>query len=104
MRGHPLIHLAITAYKGHHWAVSRIPYNYNGNCAYANGFPVLTEEFELRHTKNFLCKRQYMLWGGGRSLVGRISEVIRHPGARGGGAYKDVRMWGVGGNGLIGRR
>jgi len=41
MRGRPLIHLAITAYRGHQRAVTRIPCNYNGNCAYANGLPRL---------------------------------------------------------------
>jgi hypothetical protein len=38
-------------------------------------------------------------------LAGWISEVSHTPGVReGGGAYTDVRMWGVVGNGLIGRR
>jgi len=47
----------------------------------------------------------YMCFGEeGEVWLDGYQRLATSPGRRGGGAYTDVRMWGVGGNGLIGRR
>jgi hypothetical protein len=47
-----LVPLAIPAYGKHRWAIIRIFYNYNGNSAQDNRFPVLAEGPEVLLLRN----------------------------------------------------
>jgi len=66
--------LAAPAYETHGWATTRKPYS--GDCAYANGFPVLVKGLDAVTLRTpaandiMSCREE-----GGNSLCGWLSEV-----------------------------
>ena len=69
---------AIRAYEMHCCPVTRIRYNCNGDCAFANGFPVLAEGLDVFIPRTSATSSVMPGGWGGGVLVEWISEVSVH--------------------------